>query len=289
MRHACKTETDIEYSKQIGQIMKKLIKISKIVLLFLGFLVILFFISLTIRKIRVESGTKVISTTNFAISFTGILESEAEKISEALENNYNRIRTELKDPKHEKISVFIYPTQKDFNLATGLINSKASGTSRGPLAFHLKYETWYNSILPKDMRKVAVHEFTHCVQLNILIQDALSKTKKDKIADFDRDFELKFQKEYPQWFWEALCDYEANIVNRLSVNHGMKNRPTLQELNNSNHIYNVGYTIIEYFVTKYGKERLPQFIKSYCDFEQVLGVSEKEFETEWYKFVDTKY
>jgi len=228
-----------------------------------------------IRKIRVESETKLINTTNFAITYTGILQSEAEDISLALEYNYNRIRTELKDPKHEKISVFIYPTQKDFNKATGLVNSKASGTSRGPLAFHLKYETWYNSILPKDMRKVAVHEFTHCVQLNILIQDALSKAKKDKIADFDRDFEEKFQKEYPQWFWEALCDYEADIVNVISVNHGMKNKPTLKKLNHSNQIYNVGYTIIEYFVAKFGKEKLPQFIKSYCDFDQVLGVTEK--------------
>jgi len=266
--------------------MKKLKKITKIILLSLACLAVIISISYTIRKIRVERDTRVISTTNFVITYNNILESEAKEISDELEYNYDRIRTELKDPKHEKISVFIYPTQKDFNKGTGLVNSKASGTSRGPLAFHLKYETCYNSILPKDMRKVAVHEFTHCVQLNILIQDALSKTEEEKMADFDKDFEMKFQKEYPQWFWEALCDYEANMVNKLSVIHGMKNKPTLQELNSSNQIYNVGFTIIEYFVAKYGKSRLPEFIKSYCDFELVLGVTEKEFETEWYKFVD---
>jgi hypothetical protein len=269
--------------------MKKSIKITKIILISFGCLVILFFTSLTIRKLSVESDTKKINSTNFVVNYSGILESEAETISKALELNYDRIRTELKDPKHEKISVFIYPNQNDFNKATGLINSTASGTSRGPLAFYLKYETWYNSILPQKMEKVAVHEFTHCVQLNILIQDALSKTENEKIADFDKKFEKEFEENYPQWFWEAICDYQAGIVNNSSVNNGMKNKPTLKELNNSNQIYNVGYTIIEYFVSKYGKEKLSEFIKSYGNFEKTIGVSEKEFETKWQKFVEEKY
>jgi hypothetical protein len=269
--------------------MKKLKKIAKFILLSIGGLATIFLITFLIRKVRVDSETKKINSTNFVVNYSGILESEAETISKALELNYDRIRTELKDPKHEKISVFIYPNQNDFNKATGLINSTASGTSRGPLAFYLKYETWYNSILPQKMEKVAVHEFTHCVQLNILIQDALSKTENEKIADFDKKFEKEFEENYPQWFWEAICDYQAGIVNNSSVNNGMKNKPTLKELNNSNQIYNVGYTIIEYFVSKYGKEKLSEFIKSYGNFEKTIGVSEKEFETKWQKFVEEKY
>jgi hypothetical protein len=35
--------------------------------------------------------------------------------------------------------------------------------------------------------------------------------------------------------------------------------------------------------------KLPDFIKSYCDFEKVLGVSEKEFEKGWYQFVAANY
>jgi hypothetical protein len=269
--------------------MKKLKKISKIILLSIGGLATIFFIPFLIRKIRVESETKKINSTNFVVNYNGILENEAEDISKALELNYERIRTDLNDPKHGKISVYIHPSQNEFNKATGLMNSNANGTSRGPLAFHLKYETWYNSIFPQSMEKVAVHEFTHCVQLNILIQDALSKYKNENVADFDKNFENEFEKNYPQWFWEAVCDYEANIVNNSSVNYGMKNKPTLKELNSSNQIYNVGYTIVEYFVSKYGKEKLPAFIKSYGNFEKVLGVTENEFETEWQKFVKEKY
>ncbi|MHA8067794.1 hypothetical protein ACS6L2_00780 [Aquirufa ecclesiirivi] len=269
--------------------MKKVKIIVKITLLSIGCLATIFLITFLIRKLRVESDNKNISSTNFVVNYYGILESEAEDISIALELNYDRIRTELKDPKHDKISVFIYPNQSDFNKAIGIKNSNASGTSRGPLEFHLKYETWYNSIFPQKMEKVAVHEFTHCVQLNILIQDALSKSQNEKVADFDKNFETGFEKNYPQWFWEAICDYEAGIVNNLSVKYGMNNSPTLKELNNSNQIYNVGYTIVEYFVSKYGKEKLPEFIKSYGNFEKVIGVTEMQFEIEWQKFVKEKY
>lgn len=269
--------------------MKKLRKIVKISLTTLGCFALFFLLSFIIRQIRVDDNLQKINTPNFTIIYNGIIKNEATEIAEALESNYNRIRTELKDPKHGRISVFIHPTQEDFNKATGLLNSKANGTSRGPLALHLKYETWHNSFFPKDMRKVAVHEFTHCVQLNILIQEALSKNPKENVADFDKNFELAFKEKYPQWFWEALCDYEANMVNGLSVNYGMRNQPTLLELNNSNQIYNVGYTIIEYFAFKYGKDKLPEFIRSYGDFKEVLGISEKEFENGWYQFVAEKY
>ena len=268
--------------------MPRLKKILKFTLLVIACLALIYFTTFIIRKIRVEDSQKII-TTHFDINYSGILKSEANDISKALEANYDRIRKELGDPEHNKISVYIHSTQKDFNKATALSDSKANGTSRGPLAFHLKYETWYNSVFPQDMKKVAIHEFTHCIQLNVLIKHALSKASKEKTGNFDKDFEEKFLKEYPQWLWEALSDYEAGIINKASVKHGMKNKPTLQQLNNSNQIYNVGYTIIEYLVSKYGKDKLPLFIKSYGDFEIVLGVSEKDFELGWHKFVDEKY
>jgi len=73
------------------------------------------------------------------------------------------------------------------------------------------------------------------------------------------------------------------------VKYGMRGNPTLKDLNSSNQVYNVGYTIPEYLVSKYGKGKLPQFIRSYCDFETVLGVTGKEFEQSWKKFVKEKY
>lgn len=269
--------------------MKRSKKIFKFFLVTIGILGFLFLATFLIRKWRIVKENHQVKTEHFNINYKGILESEVEDMAKKLESNYNRIRTELDDPEHGAIEVFVHPTQAEFNKATGLINSSASGTSRGPMAFHLKYETWFNTFLPSDMNKVAVHEFTHCVQLNILIQDALSKVKLENNTDFDNEFEAYFSENYPQWFWEAICDYEAGIVNRISVKYGMKGNPTLRKLNSSNQIYNVGYTIPEYLVSEYGKEKLPEFIKSYCDFEKVFGVSEKEFESSWHQFVNENY
>lgn len=264
-------------------------KVSKSVLILVTGLVLIYFTTYFIRKIRIVKELTFIPTTHFNINYNGILKTEAENIATSLEENYNRIRTELNDPPHDTIHVFIHSSQNDFNNATGLKNSTANGTSRGPKAFHLMYQTWFNNVFPADMRKVAVHEFTHCVQLNILIQDALSKSGKLNDAEFDRNFEEQFSKKYPQWFWEALCDYEAAIVNRASVKYGMRGKPTLKSLNSGNQIYNVGYTIIEYIVAKWGKEKLPDLIITYCDFNQLLQVSESEFEEGWYQFVQEKY
>jgi hypothetical protein len=264
-------------------------KILKWILLIIGCLGLVFLTTFIIRKIRVVKEQTTLITDHFKVNYKGILKSEAESVLKSLEDNYNRVRTDLNDPEHDTISVFIHSTQQDFNSATGLSNSNANGTSRGPKAFHLMYQTWFNSIFPTEMEKVAVHEFTHCVQLNILIADAKKMYGDLTNIEFDKRFEKEFAEKYPLWFWEALCDYEANIVNKSSVNYAAKKRPTLNFLNKSNQIYNVGHTLIDYLVTTYGKDKLPDFIKSYGDFEKVLNVGEKDFEQGWYKFVETKY
>jgi len=52
---------------------------------------------------------------------------------------------------------------------------------------------------------------------------------------------------------------------------------------------NVGYSLIEYIVEKWGEDKLPGLITSYIDIETVLGVSESDFEKGWIDFVKAKY
>lgn len=265
--------------------MKKL----KIVFFVFGGLIIIYFGLRTFRNISVVSKLTELRTDHFVISYQGIYPEEAEDIAYNLEENYDRIRTDLNDPYHETVRVFVHPTQRDFNHATGLLGSKANGTSRGPKEFHILWTTWFNNIFPNDPIKTAIHEFTHCIQLNILIKKEQKELAKNTREQFDKQFEEKFIKEYPQWFWEAICDYEAGILSKLSVNYAMRKHLSLKDLNESNQIYNVGYTIIEYIVEKWGKDKLPVLITSYVDIKAVLGVSESDFEKGWIEFVNEKY
>lgn len=241
------------------------------------------------RSFSVVDQQTELRTDHFVILYQGIYQKEAQDIADNLEGHYGRIRTNLGDPDHNIIRVVVHPSQEDFNKETGLLNSGANGTSRGPNEFHFIWTNWFNSIFPNDPIKTAIHEFTHCVQLNILIKDAQSKWTIAENEDFDKVFEENFINEYPQWFWEALCDFEAGMVNTISVKYGMKKNLRLKELNNNNQIYNVGYTIIDYIVAKWGKDKLPTLITSYVDLEKVLGVSESEFEKGWAAFVKQKY
>jgi hypothetical protein len=264
-------------------------KIVKIIALVVAGLTLSYFGAKITRSVSVEENVTEFRTDHFLISYHGIYQSEAKEIADNLEKNYDRIRTNLGDPDHETIRVFVHPTQNDFNNGTRLPNSTANGTSRGPNEFHLIWTNWFNSIFPDDPIKTAIHEFTHCVQLNILIKGAQREQANLTQEDFEKAFEEKFIQEYPQWFWEAICDYEAGIVNSISVKHAMRKKPTLKSLNNSNQIYNVGYTIIEYIVEKWGMDKLPTLITSYVDIETVLKTSEPDFEKGWVEFVNEKY
>lgn len=264
-------------------------KKSKILFLVFGGLIITYFGVRTFRSISVLDKLTELRTDHFVILYQGIYKEEAQDIADHLEENYDRIRTNLSDPDHDTIRVFVHPTQNDFNKGAGLPNSTANGTSRGPNEFHFIWTNWFNSVFPNDPIKTAIHEFTHCVQLNILIKEAQRELGNVDNGDFDKMIEEKFINDYPQWFWEAICDYEAGIVNSMSVKYGMRKNLTLKDLNSSNQIYNVGYTIIEYIVEKWGKDKLPILITSYVDINTVLGVSESDFEKGWVDFVDEKY
>jgi hypothetical protein len=263
-------------------------KILKIFILLLFGIILSYFIAKSIRNIGVVDKPAQYRTDHFLINYHGIYKKEAEVIGNILEENYDRVRDELHDPAHNTIRVYIYSTQQDFNEGTGLTNGSANGTSRGPLEFHVLWTNWYNSIFPDDPRKTAVHEFTHCFQLNILIKEAFKKWDWEDDAEFNRAFEKKFSDEYPQWFWEALCIYLAGEVNSI-MRYAMKDPLTLDDLNHSNQIYNVGYTLIEYIVDTWGKDKIPDLITSYVDLEEVLKVSEADFEEGWRYFVKEEY
>ena len=259
----------------------------KLLIILFGIIIGVFYVARTIRTFTVKHKAQTLESEHFIISYDGIYKSEAEKLSEHLESNYAEIRMNLKDVKHGLIKVFVYGSQYKFNVATGLEN--ANGTSRGPNEFHFVWTNWFNSIFPDDPLKTALHEFTHCVQLNILIDKAKETIITQDRTEFDKQFDKKFAVEYPRWLWESISIFEAGEVNSLSVKYAKSKNLTLEELNHSNQIYNIGYTIIEYLTQKWGKDILPKLIASFGNIEKTLNISTEEFEKGWIAFLEEKY
>jgi len=259
----------------------------RLLVIILGIIVVFFF-SRMARNYTVSHKTQMLKSEHFIISYNGIYKSEAEKVSKHLENNYAQIRENLKDVKHDLIKVFVYGSQYKFNVATGL-KENVKGTSRGPNEFHFVWTNWFNSLFPDDPLKTALHEFTHCVQLNILID----KTKETIITQdrrtFEKEFDKNFAAEYPRWLWESISIFEAGEVNSLSVKYAKSKNLTLEDLNHSNQIYNIGYTIVEYLTQKWGKDMLPKLIASFGNIEKTLNITTEEFEKGWIAFLEEKY
>jgi hypothetical protein len=251
-------------------------------------IIAVFYFARSVRSFTVKQETRTLKSEHFIVSYSGIYKSEAEKVSKHLEENYAQIRENLKDVEHDIIKVFIYGSRFKFSEATGL-EEKTKGTSRGPNEFHFIYTNWFNSIFPDDPLKTALHEFTHCVQLNILIYKAKDTIITQDRLTFDREFDKKFKAEYPRWLWESISIFEAKEVNTLSVKYAKRKNLTLEELNQSDQIYNIGYTIIEYLTQKWGKDILPKLIASFGSIEKTLNISTEEFEKGWMAFLEEKY
>lgn len=224
---------------------------------------------------------KQIKTPHFTFNFSKSIDtSKIKELATTLESNYQKIGSDLKTAPSPEIEVNLYAQRWRYIKATG--NWRASGNIEGISKLHFTEQAWGEA----DNKKVAIHEFTHTVTLKLLI-DNENQAPDPKI--FDRKFAT-----FPTWLWEAISVYEANQFidpKTLSfLNDG--SYPGISELNNRSKggkIYKTGYTIIEYILDRYGRDKLIELIKNYGDLYKTLGVTDDQFCKGWYVFVKQRY
>jgi hypothetical protein len=191
-----------------------------------------------------------------------------------MENNYSRILDDLLVDTVALTAVNFYSTHEELAAAVAHavpnLPSWAIGLATAKDTIHM--------IAPKHpnyqfeyMLIVMIHEFTHCVTLNIK-------------PNFGNN---------PRWLWESIALFEAGQFihpNQLTymVNH---TPPTLSQLNNFNNtqIYDVGFLLAEYIVLNWGRQQLKDLILSAGNLQSTLGVSVSQFQTDWFTFVRNRY
>lgn len=255
--------------------MKKITTWQKVLIIFS--LIILALVIIII----IPENKKQIRNEHFTFIFSSSIDTQKiNSLSKALEENYLRISNDLQTTPANNIEVNIYAQRWRYIKATG--NWGASGNVEGTSKLHLVEQAWGES----DSKKVALHEFTHAVVLKFLIDE------EPQPLD-GRGFDKKLSK-FPVWLWEATSVYEAGQFHDPKTMPFLTNDsyPDLVELNNrykGGKIYMAGYTIIEYILHQYGKDKFIELIKNYGDLVKVLHVTEEEFSKGWYDFVKEKY
>ncbi len=219
------------------------------------------------------------TASHFVVKTVGdVAAADKKKIVDALEAHYVQISTNLQTTPAQPFEVFIYETRAGYTRATG--NWGASGSIEGIAKLHQLQK----SRTGDKAETVAVHEFAHAVTLKLLTDH---EPKPLDAAKFDKKF-----KNFPVWLWESIAVYEAH-----QFTHPQKlpfitktSYPSLDELSDRSkgEIYKAGYTVVEYILSKYGREGLITLILAYGDVT-ALKTTKEEFSKGWHDFVIKKY
>ncbi|MCJ7647458.1 MAG: hypothetical protein MUP85_02485, partial [Candidatus Lokiarchaeota archaeon] len=121
----------------------------------------------------------------------------------------------------------------------------------------------------KDMtEKLPVHEFTHCLVMNFIDPSQI-----------------------PIWLWEGVSLYEAEQKYDLTKTQYIKEKklPAFEELNSYQKAFEFGYSLVEYIISKWGKNRLKDLITANGNIENALGISQEEFYNGWNEFLKKNY
>ena len=199
---------------------------------------------------------------------TATPEAMLRAASDRLEAEYARLLSDLGVSSHPIVTVRIWQDATSYySELTRFFGTRyqATGYITGPTELRL--------LAGSNLNTNVVHEFTHAASLSV---------------------NPRFGNN-PRWFWETVALYESgefvhpNLIE--SVSRG--NFPTLQQLNadvnTDTQIYQLGYLLGEFIVSRYGGDAFIRLIQTNADLQGVLGVSNAEFEAAWRSFVRQKY
>lgn len=219
-------------------------------------------------------------TQHFIIYYTEVDKTCIDKVSEVLENNYNRITINLNQQIEEKLSIEIYSDINQLHSALGLINAPnwiRGGIGLGKIVIASPLNpppgSEFNNVV-----NTAGHEFVHII---------VNKINEDT----------------PRWLNEGIACYEAKDNNeewiRETVKDGLVNNiiPTLRELDTGEDFelffkrdgYQYSYTIVESIIEEFGYSKLYDLIKSPKNFMDIFGKTELQFQNTWIEHIKKNY
>lgn len=209
-----------------------------------------------------------VETSHFRVHAGGLPDTSVRAAADRLEQEYGRISTNLNVSGLPVMTVRIWQdeaTYFDELVRYFGVRYQAAGYITGPAELRV--------LAVPQLATNAVHEFVHAASL--AVNPAFGNN--------------------PRWFWETVALYEnGERVDPRSLDYLVRGAfPTLQQLNvdpnAGRQIYELGYLLGEFIVTRWGRAAYLELIRSNANLSSVLGVSAPEFETAWQAFVRQRY
>lgn len=193
-------------------------------------------------------------------------------LKEALESNYERISIGLKSELNKKIMVYVHKTQQHLHSALGVIN--------GP--------NWLRGGLAWDVIHIAPEECFKDIKVDEVIVHLMVQVLVNKINT-----------KIPYWLFQGISAYESKWLSNERIKKAVeknieKINPTiLNEISNDYDLfaksdgYELAYTVVEYIVDTFGREKLLRLIHKPTDFLGIFGCSEINFFEKWIEYLLT--
>ncbi len=215
--------------------------------------------------------------------YDGLYENDVKEIIQALEDNRQRIITDLKPELVPRAEIHIWDNRetwaKDNKLVLWFHPNAGGYVERNRVKFIILEETditehknavfqeFHNMLL--NPINVAIHEYSHLITANI-----------DK-----KNFKI------PDWLWESIACYEAKTffdISRITTDLDKIIQP-FSKLDGDIGIYMVGYSIIEYIIKNWGESSIHKLVKNHGDTKQVLGIDQTELEEGFWEYIRQQF
>lgn len=200
----------------------------------------------------------------YASSSIKILEKEYDRILGFL-NVDKKDMPVVKINMYDNYEAFRQNIIKEYNVDDMGIELTGYAGSNNTFSYTLRRK--HNKFV--GLETVALHEFTHNV-----IRVLAPKGTHDS------------------WIAEGIAMYLSQNEDRYEDNYrkfldqGIPEIYTLKK--NNEDVYKYGYSMVEYIVEAYGREKLVELLREYEDIEKVLNISENEFRDGWIEFLKKK-
>ncbi len=238
---------------------------------------------------------KQIQGDHFRIIYPQELKQNALQIAEIYDFHLGRIYGDLGIDSDKTIPVFIYPSQEEYettHIAAGLVEGSGGFTE-----FFKERVVFPVHSGQRHLKRLALHEITHAVQLKHLLQGPYRSLQLLLTAVLS-----------PLWFMEGVAEYESGAWDSMAAMYVrdavMDNKLIpINQLRGFSHLaphqihlaYHQSDLLIQFLADTYGKQciaRLMKLIRNrlnlYNALLEVTGMGPRAFVQAWKKYADTR-